>query len=83
MWVVRLNFLAILERDGVVTNKALESDPARDQLAICTDLADDFRNAKDKSLEVVLALLVPTSSAIGYYAKRKKKDDTDRPSAGS
>jgi len=81
-WGVRLNFLAILERDGVVTSKAFESGPARDQLALCTDLDDDFRNARNKAIEIVLALLVPTSSVAGYYANRKKKDDTDPTSKG-
>jgi len=81
-WGVRLNFLAILERDGVVTNKAFQSGPARDQLALCTDLDDDFRNARNKAIEIVLALLVPTSSVAGYYANRKKKDDTDPTSKG-
>lgn len=82
VWGIRLNVLAILRRDGIVTNERLAETPLNEELGLCQEIDDDFRNARNKSVEIILALLVPTSAVVGEWAngrakKRKKREDEE------
>ena len=46
---------------------------------LCVDIDDQFRNARNKAIEIILALLVPTSTVISSYMLKKKRDDDQRP----
>ena len=79
-WGIRLNFLAILEREGVVTQQYMKQSRPNEELGLCRDLDDDFRNARNKAVEIILALLVPTSTIVGTnYIKDKRKEDDVQP----
>lgn len=82
-WAVRLNFLKLIEQ-GPVTAERIGKAPVGEQ-KLCHDIDDDFRNARNKSLEIMLALLVPTvpaGAAIydGMKSRKKKPPVTGGPS---
>ena len=81
IWGVRLNFLKILEtQTGPVTKNQLDQDRAtREFEGLCVDIDDQFRNARNKAIEIILALLVPTSTVVSSYMLKKKRDDDQRP----
>ena len=79
IWGLRLNFLRLIETEAPVTLERLKEDRASLELqGLCKDIDDQFRNARNKAIEIILALLVPTSTVIGSYMK-KKRDDAQPP----
>ena len=79
IWGIRLNFLRLLEV-APVTHKRFTEDRASQELeGLCEDIDDQFRNARNKAIEIILALLVPTSTVIGSYMMKKKRDDAQPP----
>ena len=79
IWGIRLNFQKLLET-GPVTLERLNNDRASRELeGLCKDIDDQWRNARNKSIEIILALLVPTSTVIGSYMLKKKRDDAQPP----
>ena len=78
VWGIRKNFLRLLST-GPVTIERLNKDLASKELGgLCEDIDDQWRNSRNKAIEIILALLVPTSTVIGSYMLKKKKDD-DQP----
>ena len=79
VWGIRENFQKlIIMYDRAITDQELrESLPAKELGGFCLDIDDQWRNARNKAIEIILALLVPTSTVVGnYYMKRKKEDIT-------
>ena len=80
VWGIRLNFLRLIEKEVPVTLERLNEDRASQELqGLCKDIDDQFRNARNKAIEIILALLVPTSTVIGSYMMKKKKRDDAQP----
>lgn len=68
------------KREALPTNINLPTPITPEELAqsrrVCEDLGDQFRNARNKSIEIILALLVPSGVVLGGVAatKRTKND---------
>ena len=79
VWGIRQNFQKLITTyDRAITDQELrESLPSKELGGFCIDIDDQWRNARNKAIEIILALLVPTSTVVGnYYMKRKKEDVT-------
>ena len=79
IWGIRLNFLRLLEVAPVTLERLHEDRASQELEGLCKDIDDQFRNARNKAIEIILALLVPTSTVIGSYMMKKKRDDVQPP----
>ena len=71
-WVAKQeaeNLLELQEKTG----KPLEREDFTVSSPACKDLADDFRNARNKAIEITLALLVP-AGANGVSGASERRD---------
>ena len=63
-----------LLREQRKSSEKINSDDFKVTEPVCKDLADDFRNARNKALEITLALLVPAGAhGLGNGDQRPKQ----------
>jgi hypothetical protein len=64
-------YLRQKEAQGV--NPSIRKDDLEKGQQLCADMDDQFRNARNKALEIILALLVPSGAVGAVYAAQPKK----------
>lgn len=75
-WVAREEAENLLERQRKEGGTLENSDFQITGREPCKDLADDFRNARNKALEITLALLVPAGAHGVGKGEKRVKDET-------